>query len=741
MLNTRNWPVLLAAAMLLSAAAPAPGVNVWITSGDQSRLFAQQPDIVFGPGGGNTITIDPTDRYQTMEGYGAAVTNSSASLLQNQLSVGQRERLMDDLFSPTEGAGLNYLRLAIGASDFTADGFYTYNDLPAGQTDGPQSNFSLDPDRATILPSLDDARAVNPAIRLMGSPWSAPAWMKTSGSLIGGGLAPQWRGSYATYLRKFAEAYAAEGHPIDSLTLQNEPLFTPGDYPGMAMSAVEQIDLVKNYVGPTFAASRLDTKLIAYDHNWDNTAYPIEVLNDAGARQHLAGTAFHGYAGDVSAQSTVRDAHPDKAIYFTEITGGDFAPDFENNLVWYARNLLIGGARNWGSTVMLWNLALDENSGPHQGGCNDCRGVVTIDSASGAITHNEEFYSLAHASRFVQPGATRIGSNSLDNLLETVAFENPDGSRALLVLNPTGSTQPLRVVDGGDRFVHDVPARSLATFTWTEDDRADFDNGGFESGGFHTTGGSLDGWQAWGVTGDNVAVTDADAFQSDNALRLTEPDGFGGFSGVSQGISVEGGDRLVADASVLLPQTGSLAGTGNQLFMKVEYYSVYGGGFQSPEYLGQSEIVAGGGQTPTGVWLPHQIDSVAPAGAAEARLVFTYARNQNDVGAVLIDNVGFRLVEPLAGDFNADGVVNAADYTVWRDGLGSTHTAGDYDLWHANYGATAPPLAATIPEPTAVWLLLALSIAPRLKGCSSQRPAHQTSFVASKTGPSTHVRL
>lgn len=695
----------------LTATAPSPAVNVWVTSGDQSQLFTQQPDVVFGPGAGTTITVDPTQRFQTMEGYGAAMTNSSAWLLQNRLSTGQRDRLMEDLFSTADGAGLNYLRVAMGASDFTASGHYTYNDLPAGQTDGPQSQFSIDPDRATILPSLDEARAVNPSIQLMGTPWSAPAWMKTSGSLYGGGLAPQWRGSYATYLRKFAEAYEAEGHPIDTLTIQNEPLHSPSDYPGMTMSAAEQIDLVKNYVGPTFAASGLDTELIAYDHNWDNTDYPIEVLNDPGAKQYLAGSAFHGYAGHVSAQTTVHDAHPDKAIYFTESTGGGFAPNFESNLVWYAQNLLIGGARNWGSTVMLWNLALDENSGPHQGGCPDCRGVVTINSASGAVTHNEEFFALAHASRFVQPGAVRIGSNSLDNLLETVAFENPDGSRAMLVLNPSGASQSMRVVDSGGRFVHDVPARSLATFTWTEDDRADFDNGGFESGGFHTTGGSLDGWLAWGVTGDNVAVTDSRAFLSDNALRLAEPDGFGGFSGVSQGISVEPGDRLIADAHVLLQQTGSLAGTGNQLFMKVEYYSEYGGGFQSPEYLGQSEIVAAEGQTPKGIWLAHQIDSVAPAGAAEARLVFAYARSGSDLGAVLIDNVAFGIVEPLAGDFNADGVVDAADYTVWWDGLGVTYTAADYNVWRANYGATAPPQAASVPEPaTGIVLSLLLPL-------------------------------
>lgn len=711
-------------ASLLGLVVPAEAVDVWVTSGDKSRLLSQQPDVVFEPGagsGGVAITVDATQRFQSIEGYGAAMTNSSASLLQNQMYAAQRGRLMNDLFSTSDGIGLNYLRLAIGASDFTADGFYTYNDLPSGRTDAPQRHFSIDPDRATILPSLAQARGINPALKLMGSPWSAPAWMKTSGSLIGGSLAPEWQASYALYLRRFVEAYAAEGQPIDTLTLQNEPLFTPGDYPGMQMLAGQQIDLVKNHVGPEFADAGLTTKLLAYDHNWDNTAYPISVLNDPDAREYLAGTAFHGYAGNVSAQSVVHDAHPDKAIYFTEITGGDFAPNFEDNLVWNAHNLLIGGARNWGSTVLLWNLALDENHNPHQGGCQDCRGVVTVDSTTGDVTHNEEFYALAHASRFVQPGAVRIGSNTIENVLEAVAFENPDGSRAMIALNPTGSALPLRTAEQGKHFRYDVPARSLATFVWEPTDRADFDNGGFELGGFQTTGGSLDGWLPWGVSGDNVGVTTAAAADGDHALRLSEPDSAGGFSGVSQGITVEAGDRLTIDADVLLPAVGSLAGTNNTVSMKVEYYSVHGGQFQSADFLQQTDVVIADGATEVGNWTPHQLEDTAPEGAVEARLVFVYARPQSQTGAVLIDNVRFALDEPLAGDFNRDGVVDAADYTAWRDGSFGEYTQADYDSWRANYGSVGGPTGVALdtksaPEPTGLTIAFASWLAGLARG-------------------------
>ncbi|TWT47749.1 glycoside hydrolase family 30 protein [Botrimarina hoheduenensis] len=715
MLKQRRM-VLAAMTLVLVNANPADAVDVWITSGDKSRLLSQQTDVVFQNGtgsGGVGITIDASQTFQTMRGYGAAMTNSSASLLQNSLNPAQRDRAMDDLFSSDDGIGLNYLRLAMGASDFTADGFYTYNDLGPNQTDPALAGFSIDPDRPTILPSLDAARARNADLQLMASPWSAPGWMKTNGSVIGGQLAPQWHGAYATYLQKFVEAYAAEGHPIDTLTLQNEPLFTPTSYPGMSMPATQQIDLIKNHVGPNFAAAGLTTQLLAYDHNWDNTAYPLAVLNDPVARQYVAGTAFHGYAGDVSAQSVVRNAHPDKEIYFTEVTGGDFAPVFEDNLIWYARNLLIGGARNWGATVLLWNLALDENGDPHLGGCSDCRGVITVNSQSGAVTHNEEFYSLGHASQHVQPGAVRIGSNSINNLIETVAFQNPDGSQVLLALNPTPNPLLFRAVRDGKNFRYTLPARSVATFAWDADDRADFGNGGFEQGGYHTSGGSLDGWLPWGVTSNNVRVTNSQALDGQHALLLSGPGGTNGFAGASQAISVTAGERLRIDASVLLPNVGSIAGTDNQVLMKIEYYSVFDGQFQSANFLGQEQITLATGATPTGQWIASALDGTAPAGAVEARLVFVFSQPSGLGGSALVDGVSFGVVPNLAGDFNNDGVVNAADYTVWRDGLGTTYTQADYQIWRDNFGATLPSASASnasaqsIPEPAAASFLAA----------------------------------
>ncbi|TFH49750.1 MAG: glycoside hydrolase, partial [Lysobacterales bacterium] len=447
----------------------AVAVDVWLTKGDKSQLLSQQTDLLLKPGngsGGFTITVDPNSTFQSIKGFGASLTDSSAWLIQNRLSGVQRDKLMKLLFAPDTGAGMNYLRLPMGASDFTASGVYTYNDLPSGQTDATQSQFSIAHDQQYSIPQLLQTKSLNPNLKLMGSPWSAPAWMKTNSSLYGGELDSQWRGSYAVYLKKFIDAYAAEGLPVDAISIQNEPQNVNLSYPTMAMSAAQQTDIIKNHLGPLFAAAGIDTKILIYDHNWDDPGYAIDILNDPQAKPFVAGTAFHAYAGDVSAQTTVHDAHPDKAIYFTEVTGFEAASNFSDNLVWGLRNIIIGGTRNWSETALYWNLALDENNGPHLGGCSDCRGVVTINSGSGAVTANEEFYTIAHASKFVQPGAVRIGSSTLANTLETVAFENPDGSKVLIALNPGDPTRSFRIVDQGQHFAYSLTGKSVATFVW-----------------------------------------------------------------------------------------------------------------------------------------------------------------------------------------------------------------------------------------------------------------------------------
>jgi glucosylceramidase len=700
----------------------ALAVDVWLTKGDKSQLMSQQTDLLLQSGngsGGLTINVDPGTTYQTMQGFGASLTDSSAWLIQNRLSTTQRDKLMKLVFSPETGAGMNYLRLPMGASDFTASGVYTYNDLPTGQTDGTQSHFSIAHDEQYIIPQLLQAKSLNPDLKIMGTPWSAPAWMKTNKSLYGGSLDPQWYGSYAVYLKDFVQAYAAEGLPIDSISLQNEPENVNLSYPTTSMTAAQQADIIKNHLGPLFAAAGIDTKVLIYDHNWDDPGYAMDILSDSQASQYVAGTAFHSYAGDVSAQSTVHDAHPDKGIYFTETSGFEAASNFSDNLVWGMRNIIIGGARNWSENAIYWNLALDENSGPHVGGCSDCRGVVTIDSGSGAVTPNEEFYTIAHASKFVQPGAVRIDSSFYANSLETVAFRNPDGSKVLIALNPGTSTRSFRIVDNGQHISYSLGGKSVATFVW-DGAGADFDNGGFEQ-----LGGSTGGWTTFGNAIGNVSAAQEAVLDGDSSLKLYgQFNGSANESGVWQGMTVSPGDIVQASADSFVRSLDSIAGTNNSVTMTLEFYDTFGA-TGAASLLGTSDIVIADGSVTPDFWENHQLQATAPAGAVEARLMFTFFQPSNQSGAVHIDLSELKILSNyLPGDFNEDGVIDAADYTKWRDAMSAgasslpndptpgTVDESDFLYWRDHFGETSSPgsgagaAQSAVPEPTTATLLL-----------------------------------
>jgi len=715
---------LMMLAIVFAAARPLSAVNIWVTTGDKSQLLMQKTDVVFQPGtgsGSTPVNVVPTTTYQTISGFGAAMTDSSAWLMQNELNTAQRDKLMRQIFSPASGIGLNYLRVPVGASDFTASTFYTYNDNPSGGTDALQQQFSVAHDDAYIVPLLQQARQLSPDLKLMASPWSAPAWMKTNNSLQGGSLAVQWEASYSLYLAKFIQAYEDRGLPIDTITLQNEPLHT-ANYPTMSMAATQQINLIKNHVGPHFAAEGITTDVIAYDHNWDNTAYPIQVLNDPVARQYVAGTAFHAYAGTVGAQTTVHNAHPDKDIYFTEITGGDWATNFGDNLVWNFQNILNGSVRNWAKTAILWNLALDQNDGPHLNGCGDCRGVVTINTTTGALTFNEEFYALGQVTKAVQSNAIRIASTTYPGL-DTVAYLNPDGSRALVALNPNSSATTIRVVQSGQHFNYQIPGKSVATFLWN-DQGADFDNGGFDDGGFHQGGGSLDAWTLFGNNNGNVTAATEAVLSNDRSLKLYgQFNGSANVAGVSQGISVSEGDQIRAAASAFIRSADTISGTSNLAQMKIEFYSLFGGAHGSPSFLGETLLTMADGSSVNDAWIEHQLTGVAPVGAAEARLVLQFLQpNGSASGAVHIDNVSFGIsdVVSLNGDYNGDRVVDQLDYDTWRSNFGSTTMlnadgnkdgivdAADYVVWRYNLGASSAANSAAesiAPEPAGLALL------------------------------------
>lgn len=468
--------------------------RVWVTTPDGADKLSDLGTVSFGGAATTapTIVVDPTQTFQTMQGFGGSITDSSASVLYG-LSPAARQATMRSLFDPVAGDGLDYLRQPIGASDFVTTAAYTYDDLSAGQSDYAQQHFSVAHDQAQILPLLREAAALNPHLQIVATPWSPPAWMKTGGSLVGGRLIddPRIYHSYALYLLKFVEAYRANGVTVNAITVQNEPQNrTPSGYPGTDMPSWQEEKVIED-LGPMLRDAGLHTLILAYDHNWtehpndiantppdesaDIDAYPQNVLTSPAARW-VAGVAYHCYAGDPSAMTAMHDQFPDKAIYFTECSGSQSsnpANTFSDTLKWHARNLIIGNTRNWAETMINWNLALDPSNGPHVGGCGGCTGIVTV-APGGTVTDDAEYYTLGHLARFVRPGAVRIGSTSFgttgwNGQVMDVAFRNPDGSTVLVAHNENDNPQTFAVREGDAAFTYTLPGGALATFVWRGD--------------------------------------------------------------------------------------------------------------------------------------------------------------------------------------------------------------------------------------------------------------------------------
>lgn len=408
----------------------------------------------------NTVTIDEDQTYQEMDGFGASFTDSSAYLIHQILEPEQRVELMTNLFDPKDGIGLSVLRNPMGASDYARD-FYSYNDLPAGETDVELERFSIAHDEEDIIPLLQEAIRLNPEIKLMGSPWSPPGWMKTSESMIGGELKQQFYSVYADYFVRYIQAYAASGLPIYAVTPQNEALYSPGHYPGMIMLPEAQSDFIKNHLKPQFVKHSIDTKIFCYDHNWDEPDYPRTVLKQANAE--VDGVAWHWYGGMPSTQSEVFDAFPDKEVHFTEGSGGEWIPPFEqafSNVVRTGIEIL----RNYSKSLVLWNMALDEQNGPTVPGFgkSTCRGIVTINQQTKELTYTLDYYALAHFSKCIRPKAMRIASSSSNELIRSVAFKNTDGSMAIVLFNNGEESENVALkLQGADILSFQLESKSV----------------------------------------------------------------------------------------------------------------------------------------------------------------------------------------------------------------------------------------------------------------------------------------
>lgn len=444
--------------------------KVWLTTGDKSRLLHPESDLpvrAIRSGSFPFITIDSTITYQTIEGFGAALTGSSAYNINQRMSAVNKQTAINMLFDKEDGIGISYIRLTMGASDFSISDF-TYDDMPAGETDEDLSEFTLQKDKVDVIPVLKEILAIAPEISIMGSPWSPPAWMKTNGNLKGGKLKPEAYQVYADYFVKYIQSMKEEGITVSSVTIQNEPLYFTAAYPCMEMQAEEQLSFIKNNLGPTFESNSIASKIIIYDHNWDNTEYAISILNDPDARKYVAGSAFHAYAGNVSAMNIVHNAHPDKDLYFTEISGGGWATDFGDNLVWNMRNIFIGTTKNWSKVALLWNLVLDQNSKPTNNGCSDCRGVITNNTITEALEYNVEYYSIGHMSKFVRPGAVRISTKLDQSLLNTegVAFQNTDGSKVLVLCSYHSAYQTFTIRQGAKYVNYSIAPKAVVSIVW-----------------------------------------------------------------------------------------------------------------------------------------------------------------------------------------------------------------------------------------------------------------------------------
>jgi glucosylceramidase len=473
-------PLAIAACPILSSAQQ---IAVWLTTDDQQTKLKQQTPLSFSVktrSGTPTVFVDENQTYQTIEGFGASFTDSAAYLLNEKVHASQRNRVMMNLFDHTSGIGVSFVRNPMGASDITRFD-YSYDDMPSGQTDPTLANFSIAHDLVDVVPLVKLAKQINPQLKIMANPWSPPGWMKTTDSMIGGYLLSSDYGPFSNYFVKYIQAYADQGIPIDYISMQNEPLYMPGNYPGMCMPAstsdtscgtspTDETTAIQNEL-TALATAGLTTKILIYDHNWDRPDYPKTVLSNPQitSSTQIGGIAWHGYGGTPGAMSAVHEAFPAQGSYETEHSGGTWISDqvkadFEE---------ITQVMRNWGKSYVKWSMVLDQNHGPNTGGCGTCNPLVTVNETSGAVTYDIEYYTLGQYSKFVLPAAVRVYSSNAPGLV-SVAFKNPDGSKALVVYNEGTSTQKFNAVWGGRSFTYTLPRLSGATFTW----------GGSQSGGY-----------------------------------------------------------------------------------------------------------------------------------------------------------------------------------------------------------------------------------------------------------------
>jgi len=438
-------------------------IEGWITRDANALLEPMQP-VAFSSSAPQealpTIEIDDSRTFQPIEGFGFALTGGSAYLLAG-LPAADRAELLEELFGLTEDAvGLSCLRLSIGASDLGWRDF-TYWDLEPGTVDPDLARFNLAVCDPEVIPVMQQILRINPAIKIIASPWTAPPWMKTNDSFIAGSLKPECYAAYARYFVKYVEVMRGNGIHVSAVTPQNEP-HNPKNEPSMVMTAAEQAEFIKGHLGPALRKGAPETEILCWDHNCDEPDYPLAVLGDSGARAYIGGVAWHLYNGTPEAMSKVWAHYPDKKVYFTEqwVSSHD---DFMGALRWHTKNVIIGTLRNWSRTALEWNLASDPEFALHTpNGAVGALGGVTIGDT---IKRNPGYYLMAHAARFIRPGSVRIHSSEVDPL-PNVACLTPDSRMVMVVLNDSDGARRFRVQHQGAWATLELGAGEVATLRW-----------------------------------------------------------------------------------------------------------------------------------------------------------------------------------------------------------------------------------------------------------------------------------
>jgi glucosylceramidase len=460
---------------------PKGDVTIYVTTNNRSQDFKKQAADFSSKSNMSptTIKLNPAERFQTMDGFGAAITGSTAFNLM-KMTKENRTKFLKETFSPTEGMGQSYVRISIGCSDFSLSE-YILCDTPGIE------NFGLTSEETDyVIPVLKEILAINPDLKIMGSPWTPPQWMKVNNltdlqpfnSWTSGQLNPAYYGDYATYFVKWIQAMNQNSIKIYSVTPQNEPL-NRGNSASLYMGWEEQFEFVQNHLVPQFKAASLSTKIYLFDHNYnydnmaDQNGYPMKIYDAGIDSEVVAGAAYHNYGGDKAELLKVQSRYPDRELVFTETSIGTWndGRNLQVRLIDDMREVALGTVNNGCKAVIVWNLMLDTERGPNrEGGCQTCYGAVDIDiSDFSTITRNSHYYIIGHLSSVVKPGAVRIGTTGFsDPGFIHSAFENTDGTYAVVLLNSTSASKSITLDDGKQHFTYEVPANSVISYKWNK---------------------------------------------------------------------------------------------------------------------------------------------------------------------------------------------------------------------------------------------------------------------------------